>query len=178
LSSGEKVVFCFRNDWPTDIVGLTLSSTVTDKVFQCPRVAIWPFWNCLPEIKWFAIFWMLKKIVYFKACFEKLCTKIYNNLWNSNFESNYFNKLQKKIWLSLIIEDLTFFKFLIAKFGLFIFCTWQPCNAHHYFCCQLVWSLTDSDKKFIWLPSNLKTNNWAELSVLNNRTKDKKLYTC
>ncbi len=42
-------------------------------------VAIWPFLNGLPERKLFghlAIFWILKKIVYFKACFWEIWAKL------------------------------------------------------------------------------------------------------
>ncbi len=50
---------------------------------------IWPFWNYLPEIKWFGhlanfgLFWMLMKIVYFKAYFGQIWEIFLHFFWKS-----------------------------------------------------------------------------------------------
>jgi len=57
------------------------------------------FWKGLPEIKWFVhlatfcLFQMLKKMVYFKACFEEILAKIilFNEILTFKFDC-HFNK--------------------------------------------------------------------------------------
>ncbi len=74
-------------------------------------------------------FWMLKKIVYFKACFREIWEK-FANLWDSNFEFCHFNNFLKEnmafIWPFFIFEDLTFFETALGQiWPFFDFMSWD-----------------------------------------------------
>ncbi len=77
------------------------------------------FWNGLPETTFFGLFSMLKKIVYFKACFEQNLQYVFMkfSLWvllfQQTFEENFGLFSSLRIW--------PFLKLLMAKFGLFNF---------------------------------------------------------
>jgi len=97
-------------------------------------VAIWPFWNGLPEIKIFGhliIFWPFLKIkensIYLKPTFEKSVQNLQYFmkflLWNLFFLTNFW----RKFGLFSFMKIWPFLKLLIAKFSLFkFFWTWQP----------------------------------------------------
>jgi len=81
-------------------------------------VAIWPFWNCLPEMKWLsqlAIFGFIWEIVYLKASFGKI--------W-ANFA----------IFFEILGLNLVKLQFFCRNFGLFHFIDlatqWDSESAH------------------------------------------------
>ncbi len=118
-------------------------------------IAIWPFWNCLLEIKsfgHFAIFWPFLKFDWnstFQRLFQKNLSKTYNLLWNSNFESSCFNIFFWKYGLYL-----AFLKLLMDKFGLFSNLA------------TLIWNDNVSNTCFSWTKirsSNIKQRGSSEV---------------
>ena len=77
-------------------------------------VAFWPFWNCCSKIMvWpFDVFWMMKKIVPFKAYFGKIWTKLTIFNLKKIKMNKLFYKFSSKNWPlffpHFIFKDLAF----------------------------------------------------------------------
>jgi len=81
---------------------------------------IWPFGHFL------ASFWILKETVYFKACFAEIWAEFAIFYKIRTLNHVILINFWKKLISFFIFEYLAFLKLLMAKFGLFIFWTWQP----------------------------------------------------
>ena len=81
------------------------------------------FWNCLPEMKCFALFWHLQKIAHFKECYGQIWAKLTIFYKIPKFVFLLANFLEKiGLYLaSFIFEGLAFLKLLMTKFGLINF---------------------------------------------------------
>ncbi len=106
---------------PTKKIGIILIVRIIGtRVSVWIMVAIWPFLKRFARKKmiwpFFGLFWMLKKIVYFKACSGEIWSKcaIFYDIISLNLVilTNFWRKFGLY---------LAFLKLLMAKFGLFNF---------------------------------------------------------